>query len=660
MKQLQLFLCLLMALALLSLAGCDRSMAGVKTIEPESSDRLYAGLYMPAADGETIRHGDGDLLLLCRDGETRLHRISDGTEQALSDTTAAVFSSGEAVWTVSYADEILLTAPDGAVVETGIELLHFSPEQAGPSRLDLAVLPEECLLRADEALYLCQGEDVQAVQGDTVWSALCLVDGSAYAVGISRSDDVPCLYRWEEGAMEPLARLAVRGQVLFAAGQGDTLFLCTDAALYAYEDGHLFQQIGLIERGISPRALLSLQATEDSLYLLEQGGYHRFQPPQDPEAVPEPTPEPQWVEVGYLFDYTGEFAGQLASFNQSHQDIQVRAIAYASIEECTLQLLSGHAPDLLNLGGDLFQMELYAAKGFLQPLTEFTDQLQDSGAYFNSVFTAAQQQGEVYYFTTSYWLHCYQAPTSLMQGRTQIDTLEELDQLFSAVDEGIYESSSCDTVFHNFMTYALPQFLDIHTGTASFQTEEFYDVLRFCARFPLELTELIDPPYPVLQNGAVISAMTLKNQTEYLQEHTPYGPSFTYIPAPFSGYDGLGIGASNLVAIPANADNPEGAREVLQFLLSHEVQTGLYALPVRRDALPSLADTPAGVSADMQYDALLVELIEGADHYEAAQRTPIQQIIWDEAVYYFSGSKSIEEAAALMQNRAELYLAEQR
>ena len=136
--------------------------------------------------------------------------------------------------------------------------------------------------------------------------------------------------------------------------------------------------------------------------------------------------------------------------------------------------------------------------------------------------------------------------------------------------------------------------------------------------------------------------------------------------------------------ITSYCTDPDAAWSFLRTLLLPEFQDNIqHSLPVRRDSLQKLAQAAAepgqmaglppylagvtltdsqkeywqrGITAEES--AALLALIENTDVLYQYDST-IASILWEEADYFYNGVRTAEEAAALIQNRVQTYLAEQ-
>jgi len=147
------------------------------------------------------------------------------------------------------------------------------------------------------------------------------------------------------------------------------------------------------------------------------------------------------------------------------------------------------------------------------------------------------------------------------------------------------------------------------------------------------------------------------------------------------------------LAVNANSAHKEGAWEFICFLLEEEAQNTYAAqgnVPALKSAFDLLMDGQKervaggkkivitvtmmgenGAAGEPWTEVYTAEDIteEKIEAYKKAleearaypiRTAPILDIIYEEAAYYFNGSKSLEEVCGIMENRVQLYLNESR
>lgn len=376
------------------------------------------------------------------------------------------------------------------------------------------------------------------------------------------------------------------------------------------------------------------------------------------------TDDVTYIEFGYIDDFFGRITSYLDNFNTTSSSVQIKAKKYDTLDALTFDIIAGNVPDMICTEADVDQMRLYAAKGILLPLTNYLERINKDNAYFENILFAEKLNGEVFFFSPSYQLWGFSSPSECLSNADKIQNIDDLDALFSANVSNvsnIYSYMRQTDVLNNLLIEGLPLFIDYKNKSASFQNETFYNILKYCSRFPGEHDVLSVDSYPLFRFISVSSPAQLKVYSESQDRNTPYGQEISYVPMPFSIYNGMGITGAFYLGITCTTENEDACKRVLDYFLSESVQSQLSLqtpekLPVMRAAVPTISESDSESSID--YDRLLLSLIENADHYSGSYYAPVQSIIVEEAEYYFKEAKSLEETIALIQNRVDLYLTE--
>ena len=147
------------------------------------------------------------------------------------------------------------------------------------------------------------------------------------------------------------------------------------------------------------------------------------------------------------------------------------------------------------------------------------------------------------------------------------------------------------------------------------------------------------------------------------------GDDYCFVGVPVTGESGGVFMSSDLrFAMSSQSEHKEGAWEFMRFMLNPENQQAAERIPVIQRELDRRIDALVdNVSANdfgevdfNQSDAdKLRGLIESTTAFEIDDDT-IYNIIYGEAAVYFSGDRSAEEAARIIQDRLTKYVAERK
>jgi len=234
----------------------------------------------------------------------------------------------------------------------------------------------------------------------------------------------------------------------------------------------------------------------------------------------------------------------------------------------------------------------------------------------------------------------------------------------------VEESPRYQAVFEGFMSdinllrwvasMSMGTFIDWGAGTCSFESQEFKELLAWCADMGKEMVEGEIYTGPQYERDQILlfldMVQTIRRIDAWLDVYpepmTPVGfpngnEGFSY----FELYEGLAM------AIPKGSQNKDGAWAFIRNQLSLERQMELgksTLLPVNIQALQRLMDESVRPEAQEKFYALL-----DRTHYaKTVNDTALREIILENGEAFLRGDKSLDEAAKLIQSKASIYLAE--
>ncbi len=215
----------------------------------------------------------------------------------------------------------------------------------------------------------------------------------------------------------------------------------------------------------------------------------------EPQAAASPAqPGPETVEQTLtlgLIDFEADkelLRGLIQSYNASGAPVRIEIVNYAdgtesyadAVTRRTTELMAGNVPDLLDCS-DLSgaQYAGYAKNGILLPL----DGMPEEGV-LSGVQQPCEVDGKRYSIVGAFTLDPLFGPASKLGASLQTSVE---DVLRGAVPDVRFVWGGRD-LLGVYCRHAAERFLDYDTGTASFESEAFLDLLTACARIqPSEL-----------------------------------------------------------------------------------------------------------------------------------------------------------------------------
>lgn len=245
-----------------------------------------------------------------------------------------------------------------------------------------------------------------------------------------------------------------------------------------------------------------------------------------------------------------------------------------------------------------------------------------------------------------------------------------------------------DTLLVYQMLMGGKKFLDYETGIAHLDSPEFVRLLKDSASYPEQMGDLsVDPKSYFTDKKFLLNIQFLGDFRSMLQQLYVFDGDIVYKGFPTEDDNsGSAIIPGLRLGITISCGKPNEAWNFVRSFLTNQTQEtlgGEMSFPVNRDALNTLAKTAQKEAEEPVLPAYLydVGLTENQLQYwkrgltsaetekitNLIQRTnvlyeyddTIVDIIIEEAAYYYSGVRNAEDAAEIIQNRVQTYLAEQ-
>jgi hypothetical protein len=345
----------------------------------------------------------------------------------------------------------------------------------------------------------------------------------------------------------------------------------------------------------------------------------------------------------------------VSQYNFEHTDYKIE-IVERSDDELSMDLISDAAPDMLlfsNIDGwERVTIDSCIKNGMLQnldPFMEKSEKIQKKDM-IEGVCNALESGDSIYTLTygfrirTIYVKDTFEAPENWSLSE-MLDIAEDLPENV-AVTEGTKSEFLLEV-----MQWCLHTFVDSATATCNFENTTFYKLLELCnERFPDTYTDSsFDYADEFLLNFA-FSADSLAMLCDTL-EMADSQATFTGIPDANGGQ----LLLAPRIGITYSCKYPDAAWEFVEGYATMR-NTSVY-LPIFQSYLDSQQKTLKEIYAPEIVDQA-IRLIQGATTV-TEEYSPIPNIVVDEAQAYFSGDKSAEDVAKVIQNRVSIYLSEQ-
>lgn len=394
----------------------------------------------------------------------------------------------------------------------------------------------------------------------------------------------------------------------------------------------------------------------------------------------------------------------------------------AALTKFNNELLAGNVPDLILLNYQM-PINSYASKGLFADLYEYLDKDSELSKddFMPNVLTALEKDGKLYELAPAFSVQTLAAKTSLV-GTDRSITLDRAKEVMAGMGDNVQMFSNPITAsdfLSNAITYS--DFVDYKNGTCNFDTPEFKAFLEYAKTLPTEIDydKLYNdnPNYwqdnekACRENRALFYNMYFNDFNTYKSTRDGYfgeDITFTGFPVSTEGGSGAMISASSEMAISSKSKHKDGAWEFIKYVVMNSVteepeyiwneSTGKqeatgnttyssksYNLPVLKDQLQKLGaqamstsyyidadgnqveqsmsyyigDQEVKISAPTQEDIdMLIDYFSSVTKLSRYDQS-INDIINEETVLFFDGTKSVDETASIIQSRASIYMSEQ-
>lgn len=400
------------------------------------------------------------------------------------------------------------------------------------------------------------------------------------------------------------------------------------------------------------------------------------------------------------------FLSTVEEFNLAHPDMRVELVDYSDaaaekegfesgLDMLHRHLIQGGGPDVVlvstSAGSSLYR------KGVLLDLYPYMDADPDIARedFFASVLKACEQDGKLLAVAPSFGIE-----TVVGSAERFGDTVGWTEAEFAAATAGcatpFYGWGRQTMLWHRFNA-AGKSFIDYAVGTARIDTPEFIRLLESTAAYPVRTdlaadpSELVDPKEIFAQEKSLLYVASYFSLGDFPTVTYYFDGPVTFVGFPNEeGRSGSVFLAQWQVGIRSTCADPDAAWRFVRELLLPGYQQAVteephlqFELPLRRDTMNKLIEKmskdnrapfssppalPHPLTAEQQKyfsrgitrqesDSLLA-LIEATDAFFRYDDT-VLSVLSEEAEYYYSGTRSAADTAAIIQNRIQTYLDEQ-
>lgn len=378
------------------------------------------------------------------------------------------------------------------------------------------------------------------------------------------------------------------------------------------------------------------------------------------------------------YDLSQDLLNAVIRFNNTNPDyrVELRELKWETEAErnrLLMELATGTDIDILDTAG---LPEGSLDSGLLLDLLPYidADPALSREDFIQPLFSAMQRNGGLYELTPKVSLLGFAAHPDRYPGRESW-TAEELLGQMEDMRSGwqLFPSwEDRELVLDTVAKMATAECIDWEAGTCDFESETFKGWLRFVKEAPYSAEYSDDPQLLYLSWDLPMDAgyairLALRDDYVFCGLPGAAGSGCYFIPLG-TGPDEYRVtcGAAARLGILAAGKNPEAAWQFLRLLLTAGGEANIMTgIPVLKSSFEAALQASISEQTVRGYDvfsaedaARLRELVYATDQMARCDGA-LLDILKSEARGYFEGQQSLDEAAARIQSRASLYVAEQ-
>lgn len=361
----------------------------------------------------------------------------------------------------------------------------------------------------------------------------------------------------------------------------------------------------------------------------------------------------------------------VSQFNKTNQEYKVDLFQYFSsydnvsdkdwntaLSDFNMEIISGTIPDIMDLSN--MPINIYFERDILEDLYGYIRESQDINMenYFDNIIDAFAIDDRLPYITNGVYIATYLADSRIVgseSGWTYDDALTLMNQ---------YEVSGLSRGF--FLEMVVEQNSDSFINWG--KKENYFDSPEFIR--VLELAATISENRTASFSGAAVASVAAYQAVMSVYDIAMYNNLYQGNLAPIGLPNDKGITyhtafADSKIGMSALGENKSGAWAFVRTFLEEKQQMSSYFLPIHKAAFETVMIAAMNNNSILswnyqgevtQRDVDVVKLLLTTTHYSVNENTTIVDIVNEEAAAYFSGSRTAEEVATIIQDRVQTYI----
>ena len=402
---------------------------------------------------------------------------------------------------------------------------------------------------------------------------------------------------------------------------------------------------------------------------------------------------------GVYIDY--KFREKAVKFNQASDEYKIKLVDYskfnsdenwnAGYQQFDMDIVSGNVPDIIALSADQ-PIEKYRNKGVFMDLKPLFDKDEDLKGIeiLPNILKAMTTGDKMYTVIPEFMVGTMITRARFAEGKNSLtyQDCEDIMKQNNVTYQTAYGLTDKKTALGMGIIFAGDKYMDTPNKKCSFDSEGFIKLLEFANNFPNEMDYDKYDEYEgyYKTNQALFAFADFSRFGDYKRyKQGIFGDDIALVGLPNDeGVNEAAIYPTGMYAISAQTKYPEIAWDFVKSFFTDEYQNNIeYGFPVTKSAFEeakkkSLDRPYKMVDGKKEYEDEIY-YIDGkevtlspltqeeadivADYVLSIEKfydynTDVHNIITEEAEAYFSGQKSAEEVAKIIQSRINIYINE--
>lgn len=379
---------------------------------------------------------------------------------------------------------------------------------------------------------------------------------------------------------------------------------------------------------------------------------------------------PQRTELVMATDSQFGSAKALAeAFNKSQDQYHIRVLMYGNegtpMDLLRTEISAGNGPDIFAFIQNDTLSEIKSSNLYVN-LFEYLDKDEQCSraTILPSLLSAMTENEALYFLPYTFSISTFTAPESLVSSPGI--TLSEAEQILAKAGNDMSllpQWVTKDVMLLWSSRFSLDSYFDREKGTCNFDSPGFIELLELCGKWTHSGSETA-PDDKYLLNLEIMQGLLRLSGI-----NANYNGDYCFAGFPTEAGNGSMFQLELKLGISQQSKNELGAWEFLRFALSEKGQEsnigpGFFA---SKSSFTKAIDTALKDGITIQDKKFELTQADAQKLWELVNDTTLLSgsdsavltIITEEAEAYFSGIRTAEEAAILVQNRIALYLSEQ-